>query len=114
MKNYQFAEVTATNGKIYRTEMINLKDNSIFKNVTNIEDIRNAYESFWNNEIKVENIRLFPKYVKIEVCFSVNDETGKIEFDFEEMANQFENEISRLAHNVVVMCDIEENQITNN
>jgi hypothetical protein len=114
MKNYKFAEITATNGEIYRTEMINLKTNSIFKNATNIEDIKEAYESFWYNEIKVEKIRLLPKYIKIEVCYYVDEETSKMQFDFEEMANQFENEISKLDHSVVVMCDIQDNPMINN
>ena len=34
------------------------------------------------------------------------DEDGNKVYDFEEMANHFENELSKLDENVVVMCSI--------
>ena len=46
MKNYKFAEITATNGQIYRTEKIDLINNQIFKNLKTSESIKKAYESF--------------------------------------------------------------------
>jgi len=58
MKNYKFAEVTATNGKITRTEKINLATNEIFKNLKTANAIKKAYQSFWHNEIKVTDIKL--------------------------------------------------------
>ena len=42
------------------------------------------------------------------------DENGQIHYDFEQMAEEFENQLSKLDPNVVVMCSVEENQITNN
>jgi len=58
MKNYKFAEVTATNGKITRTEKIDLVTNQIFKNLKTINEIKKAYQHFWHNEIKVTDIKL--------------------------------------------------------
>jgi hypothetical protein len=58
MKNYKFAEVTATNGKITRTEKIDLATNQIFKNLKTIDAIKQAYQNFWHNEIKVTDIKL--------------------------------------------------------
>lgn len=58
MKNYKFAEVTATNGKITRTEKINLVKNEIFKNLKTANKIKIAYQNFWNNEVQVIDIKL--------------------------------------------------------
>jgi hypothetical protein len=58
MENYKFAEVTATNGEIIRTEKINLVTNEIFQNLKTISEIKNAYQSFWHNEIEVTDIKL--------------------------------------------------------
>jgi hypothetical protein len=58
MTNYKFAEVTATNGKITRTEKINLVTNEIFKNLKTPGSIKKAYQNFWNNEVKVTDIKL--------------------------------------------------------
>jgi hypothetical protein len=58
MKNYKFAEVTATNGQITRTEKINLVKNDIFKNLKTVNKIKLEYQKFWNNEIQVIDIKL--------------------------------------------------------
>jgi hypothetical protein len=58
MKNYKFAEVTATNGQITRTEKINLVKNEIFKNLKTANKIKIAYQNFWNNEVQVIDIKL--------------------------------------------------------
>ena len=58
MKTYKFAEVTATNGKITKTEKIDLVKNEIFKNLQTINAIKKAYQNFWNNEIKVIDVKL--------------------------------------------------------
>ena len=58
MTNYKFAEVTATNGKITRTEKIDLVTNQIFKNLKTTGAIKKAYQNFWDNEIIVTNIKL--------------------------------------------------------
>jgi hypothetical protein len=57
MKNYKFAEVTATNGQIYRTEKIDLVNNEIFKKLKTSEAIKEAYQNFWGNEIQVTEIK---------------------------------------------------------
>jgi len=57
MKNYKFAEITATNGQIYRTEKIDLVNNEIFKKLKTSEAIKEAYQNFWGNEIQVTEIK---------------------------------------------------------
>ena len=57
MKNYKFAEITATNGQIYRTEKIDLVNNEIFKKLKTSEAIKKAYQNFWGNEIQVTEIK---------------------------------------------------------
>ena len=57
MKNYKFAEITATNGQIYRTEKIDLVNNEIFKNLKTSQAIKRAYQNFWGNEIQVIEIK---------------------------------------------------------
>jgi len=57
MKNYKFAEVTTTNGQIYRTEKIDLVNNEIFKKLKTSEAIKEAYQNFWGNEIQVTEIK---------------------------------------------------------
>jgi hypothetical protein len=37
------------------------------------------------------------------------DEDGTINYDFEEMTDYFENELSKLDDSVVVMCSVESN-----
>ena len=37
------------------------------------------------------------------------DEKGVKNYDFEEMANYFENELSKLDNSVAIMCSIEQN-----
>jgi hypothetical protein len=59
-----------------------------------------------NKQIKEKNI---PTKIEVEVYWYKDEETGKIEFDFEEMANEFEQKLSELDPSVVVMCSIEEN-----
>lgn len=47
---------------------------------------------------------------KIEIgVYWYQDENGKIHYDFEEMANEFEDKLSQLDSSVVVMCSIESN-----
>jgi hypothetical protein len=58
MTNYKFAEVTATNGEITRTEKINLVTNEIFKNLKTPGKIKKAYEAFWGYEIQVTGVKL--------------------------------------------------------
>jgi len=40
--------------------------------------------------------------------YYVVDEDGNITYDFEMMAEEFENELSKLDDSVVVMCSVEE------
>jgi hypothetical protein len=47
---------------------------------------------------------------KIEIgVYWYQDENGKVHYDFEEMANEFEDKLSQLDPSVVVMCSIESN-----
>jgi len=43
----------------------------------------------------------------VPVMYYINDETGKRHYDFEGMAEQFENELSELDDSVVVMFSVE-------
>ncbi len=59
MKFYKFAEVTATNGEIFRTEKIDLVNNILFKHILlkTKDNIKKMYEEYWNGEIKVTNVK---------------------------------------------------------
>jgi hypothetical protein len=53
-----------------------------------------------------------PKNHKEQIIVPVyyyEDENGVIHYDFEEMADYFENELAQLDKSVVVMCSIENN-----
>jgi hypothetical protein len=53
-----------------------------------------------------------PKNHKEQIIVPVyywEDENGQIHYDFEEMADYFENELAQLDQSVVVMCSIENN-----
>ena len=45
--------------------------------------------------------------IKIELLYYINEQNQKV-YDFEEMTNLFENELSKLNKNIVVMCSITE------
>ena len=55
----------------------------------------------------MENEKMPPQKIEIGVYWYKDEETGKIEFDFEEMANEFEQKLSELDPSVVVMCSID-------
>ena len=48
-----------------------------------------------------------PTKIEVGVYWYEDDETGKIHFDFEEMADEFEARLSELDPSVVVMCSVE-------
>jgi hypothetical protein len=48
-----------------------------------------------------------PESINVGVYYYENEETGKIEFDFEEMADEFERKLSELDDSVVVMVSAE-------
>lgn len=50
-----------------------------------------------------------PTKIEVGVYWYHDEETGKIHFDFEEMANEFEQELSKLDKNAIIMCSIENN-----
>jgi hypothetical protein len=50
-------------------------------------------------EIAVQQIIVLTSYIR--------NEDGSIEYDFEEMAEEFENELSKLDDSVVIMCSVE-------
>jgi hypothetical protein len=62
-----------------------------------------------DSDVKVVQNLLYPKTDKIEVgvYWYKDEETGKIHFDFEEMADEFEMRLSELDPSVVVMCSVE-------
>lgn len=53
------------------------------------------------------NIKKIPTKIEIGVYWYEDEKTGQVHFDFEEMANDFEQELSKLDKNAVVMCSVE-------
>ena len=51
----------------------------------------------------------YDQKIEVSVYWYQDEETGKVHYDFEEMANEFEQKLSELDPGVVVMCSIEEN-----
>ena len=45
--------------------------------------------------------------IEISIYWYQDEETGEIIYDFEEMANEFEQKLSELNPSVVVMCSID-------
>ena len=56
INNKKLYEVKATNGKMVRTETINIKENKIFSKCLNVKDIKDAYEAFWNLPYALDRI----------------------------------------------------------
>ena len=54
----------------------------------------------------MSNKKIIPHTISIPVYFFI-DEKQKVTFDFEQMANYFEDELSKLDNSIVVMCSIE-------
>lgn len=52
------------------------------------------------------NIKNIPTKIEIGVYW-YEDENGVIHYDFEEMADEFEQELSKLDKNAVVTCSVE-------
>jgi hypothetical protein len=48
--------------------------------------------------------------IEVGVYWYQDEETGKIHYDFEEMADEFERKLSELDSSVVVMCSVESNE----
>ena len=48
-----------------------------------------------------------PGKIEVGVYWYIDEKTGKINFDFEEITNEFEQELSKLDKNAVVMCSVE-------
>lgn len=48
-----------------------------------------------------------PTKIEVNVCWYKDEETGKINFDFDEMADEFEKKLSELDNSVVIMCSVE-------
>lgn len=51
----------------------------------------------------------YDQKIEVSVLWYEDEETGKIHYDFEEMANEFENKLAELDPSVVVMCSVESN-----
>ena len=47
--------------------------------------------------------------ISVKTYYIVNDD-GSITYDFEQMAEEFENELSKLDDSVIVMCSVEYNE----
>lgn len=45
--------------------------------------------------------------IEVNICFYVDEVTGKNVYDFEEMADEFEQKLSELDKSVVVMVSIQ-------
>jgi len=61
---------------------------------------------------KQTNQNPLPPYdmkIEVNVYWYQDEESGKIHYDFEEIANEIEQKLSELDPSVVVMCSIEEN-----
>jgi hypothetical protein len=56
---------------------------------------------------KVMNVADIPAKIEVSVCWYQDEETGEIHFDFDEMADEFEQRLSELDPSVVVMCSVE-------
>lgn len=50
------------------------------------------------------------EFIQVPILYYIDKDTGKKHYDIEEMANQFENELSKKTE-CVVMCTIEESCI---
>ena len=61
------------------------------------------------NQIAEKTLPHHDMKIEIGVYWYQDEETGEIHYDFEEMANEFEQKLSELNSDVVVMCSIEEN-----
>jgi len=48
-----------------------------------------------------------PGKIEVGVYWYQDEETGEIHFDFEEMADEFEQRLSELDPSVVVICSVE-------
>ena len=46
------------------------------------------------------------KTIQVPICFYEDDDGNKV-LDVETMANEFENELSKLDDSVVIMCSVE-------
>jgi hypothetical protein len=58
-------------------------------------------------QIKEKDI---PTKIEVGVYWYKDDDTGKIHFDFEEMADEFEMRLSELDPSVIVMCSTESDE----
>lgn len=58
-------------------------------------------------QIKEKDI---PTKIEVGVYWYKDDDTGKIHFDFEEMADEFEMRLSELDPSVIVMCSAESDE----
>ena len=58
---------------------------------------------------KKKQLPAYDQKIEVNVYWYEDEETGKIHYDFEEMANEFENKLAELDPSVVVMCSVESN-----
>ena len=59
------------------------------------------------NQIKSNKMKNQKTTIEVNICFYVDEVTGKKVYDFEEMADEFEQKLSELDESVVVMVSIQ-------
>lgn len=57
--------------------------------------------------VPVKDLKIVPKTIKVNVRYYLEEFGGNVKIDFERMAEEFEQELSKLNPNAVVMCSIE-------
>lgn len=57
--------------------------------------------------VPVKELKIVPKTIKINVRYYIEEFGGNVKIDFEQMAEDFEQELSKLSPNAVVMCSVE-------
>jgi phage-related protein len=57
-------------------------------------------------ENEEKGVKIIPRQIIINVCYYEDEETGEVDYDFEHMADEFEEELSKLDESVVVMCSV--------
>jgi len=57
--------------------------------------------------VPVKDLKIVPKAIKVNVRYYLDEFGGNLKIDFEKMAEEFEQELSKLSPNAVVMCSVE-------
>lgn len=57
--------------------------------------------------VPVKDLKIVPKTIKVNVRYYTDEFTGNVKIDHEQMAEEFEQELSKISPNAVVMCSID-------